>query len=180
VVDVARQTLVNHARVLLPQIKAAYDAKDATRLHSLAADWLDDMALLDRLLGSDPHFLLGHWLAPARAAAGDDAEAAQFEYDQRTLITIWGDRGGADHGGLHDYANRELSGLVSGLYAPRWQRFFASLEQSLATGKPPAPVDWYAMEHAWAVSREAQPTTPRGDPWQLASEVARRLGTCRP
>ena len=180
VVDVARQTLANHARVLLPQIKAAYDAKDATRLHGLAAGWLDDMALLDRLLASDPHFLLGNWLAPARAAAGDDAEAAQFEYDQRTLITIWGDRGGADHGGLHDYANRELSGLVSGLYAPRWRRFFATLEQSLATGKPPAPVDWYAMERAWAVSREAQPTTPRGDPWQLASEVAQRLGTCRP
>jgi alpha-N-acetylglucosaminidase len=180
VVDVARQTLANRARVLLPQIKAAYDAKDAARLHALDTEWLDDMALLDRLLASDPAFLLGNWLAPARAAADNAAEAAQFEYDQRSLITTWGGRQGADEGGLHDYANRELSGLVSGLYAPRWRRWFASLEQSLATGKPPEKIDWYAMEHAWAVSRAEEPTTPQGDPWQLASEVTQRLGICRP
>ena len=180
VVDVARQTLVNRARALLPEIRAAYAAKDAARLHALAGTWLDDMALLDRLLASDPHFLLGSWLAPAQAAAGNDAEAAQFEYDQRALVTIWGDRGGADHGGLHDYANRELSGLVSGLYEPRWRRFFASLEQSLATGQPPEKIDWYAMEHAWTVSRTAEPTVPQGNPWRLATEVTRRLGICGP
>lgn len=179
-VDVARQTLANRARMLLPRIVAAYQAKDARRLHALDTEWLDDMALLDRLLASDPHFLLGNWLAPARAAADDAAEAARFEYDQRALITTWGGRQASDEGGLHDYANRELSGLVSGLYAPRWRRYFASLEQSLATGKPPAAIDGYAMEHAWAMSREAEPTAPQGDPWQLASEVARRLGICRP
>ncbi|MEW9623817.1 alpha-N-acetylglucosaminidase [Rhodanobacter geophilus] len=180
VVDVARQTLANRARALLPRIEAAYGAKDAARLHALDSEWLDDMALLDRLLASDPDFLLGNWLAPAQAAAADDAEAAQFEYDQRTLITTWGGRQGADEGGLHDYANRELAGLVSGLYAPRWRRFFASLEQSLATRKPPAKIDWYAMEHAWTVSRTTEPTTPQGDPWQLASDVAQRLGACKP
>ncbi|HKR75356.1 MAG TPA: alpha-N-acetylglucosaminidase [Rhodanobacter sp.] len=180
VVDVARQTMDNRARALLPQISAAYEARDARRLHALATGWLDDMALLDRLLASDPHFLLGNWLAPARAAADNAAEAAQFEYDQRALITIWGERQGADEGGLHDYANRELSGLVSGLYEPRWRRYFASLEQSLATGKPPVAIDWYAMEHAWAVAQKAEPTAPQGDPWQLASEVTRRLGICRP
>jgi len=180
VVDVARQTLANHARVLLPQIKAAWGVKDARRLHALATEWLGDMALLDRLLASDPDFLLGNWLAPARADAGNQAEAAQFEYDQRAIITVWGERQGADEGGLHDYANRELSGLVSGLYEPRWRRWFASLEQSLATGRPPEKIDWYAMEHAWAVSRAAEPTVPQGDPWQLATEVTRRLGICKP
>ncbi|MBD8880342.1 alpha-N-acetylglucosaminidase [Rhodanobacter sp. 7MK24] len=180
VVDVARQTLANRARVLLPQIEAAYAAKDAARLHALDTEWLGDMALLDRLLASDPDFLLGNWLAPARAEAGNEAEAAQFVYDQRAIITVWGEREGADMGGLHDYANRELSGLVSGLYEPRWRRFFASLEQSLATGKPPEKIDWYAMEHAWAVSHEEEPATPQGDPWQLATEVTQRLGLCKP
>jgi alpha-N-acetylglucosaminidase len=180
VVDVARQTLVNHARVLLPQISAAYAAKDGKRLHALDNDWLDDMALLDRLLASDPDFLLGNWLAPAHAAAVNEAEAAQLEYDQRAIITVWGERQGADDGGLHDYANRELSGLVSGLYEPRWRRFFESLEQSLATGKPPEKIDWYAMEHAWAVSRTAEPTAPQGDSWRLATEAIRRLGICKP
>lgn len=179
-VDVTRQALANQARVLLPELKAAYTAKDATRFHALATQWLDDMSLLDRLLASDPHFLLGRWLAPAHAAAGSEAEAAQFGYDQRSILTVWGNRSGADEGELHDYANHQLAGLVSGLYEPRWRRYFATLEQSLVTGKPPAKIDWFAMEHAWAVSRTTEPTTPRGDPRQLASEVTQRLGICKP
>jgi alpha-N-acetylglucosaminidase len=174
-VDVTRQVLSNRARVLLPRIKAAYEGKDATHFHALATQWLDDMAWLDRLLASDPHFLLGHWLAHART---DTAEAAQQEYDQRSIITHWGDRSGADRGGLHDYANRELSGLVSGLYAPRWQRYFASLEQALTTGATPRPIDWFAMEQAWSHAHETLPTTAQGDIWQLAADVAKRLGSC--
>lgn len=179
-VDVTRQAMANQARVLLPELKAAYAAKDAARFHALATQWLDDMGLLDRLLASDPHFLLGRWLAPAQAAASNAAEAAQYDYDQRAILTVWGNRSGADEGELHDYANRELAGLVGGLYAPRWRRYFASLEQSLATGQPPAKIDWYAMEHAWAVSRKAESAVPQGDPWQLSSAVAQRLGICKP
>ena len=177
-VDVARQALSNRARVLLPQIKAAYEAKDLPRFGALSRQWLDDMGLLDRLLASDPHFLLGNWLVHARTDATDDAEAAQQEYEQRSIITHWGDRSGANHGGLHDYANRELSGMVSGLYAPRWQRYFASLEQALLTHTPPQPIDWFAMEQTWSREHEVLPTTAQGDAWQLAAEVARRLGSC--
>jgi alpha-N-acetylglucosaminidase len=149
-------------------------------LHALARQWLGDMALLDRLLTSDPHFLLGRWLAPAHAAAGSAAEAEQFAYDQRSILTVWGDRSGADEGGLHDYANRQLAGLVSGLYKPRWRRYLASLQQSLASGRPPEKIDWFAMEHAWAISHPSEPTKPRGNAWRLASAVAQRLGICRP
>jgi alpha-N-acetylglucosaminidase len=161
--------------VLLPRIKAAYEAKDVTRFHALATQWLDDMAMLDRLLASDPHFLLGNWLAHARTSI---TEAAQQGYDQRAIVTHWGNRSGADRGGLHDYANRELSGLVSGLYAPRWQRYFASLEEALSTSATPQPIDWFAMEQAWSHSHETLPTTAQGDAWQLAAEVAKRLGSC--
>jgi alpha-N-acetylglucosaminidase len=177
-VNVTRQALSNRARVLLPQIKAAYETKDLPRLRTLTAQWLDDMALLDRLLASDPHFLLGNWLAHARTDAADETEAARQEYDQRSIITSWGDRAGADRGGLHDYANRELSGLLSGLYAPRWRRYFASLEQALIARKAPQPIDWFAMEQAWAHAHTVLPTTAQGDAWQLSAEVANRLGSC--
>lgn len=177
-VDIARQALSNQARILLPQLRAAYEAHDARRFRVLAAQWMDDMRLLDRLLASDAHFLLGRWLAPAREAAADGAEAARLEYDQRMIVTAWGTREASEGGGLHDYANRQLSGLVSGLYAPRWQRYFASLEQALADGSSPKPIDWFAMERAWARTDTAQPTAARGDSWRLATRVADRLGMC--
>ena len=138
---------------------------------------MDDMAMLDRLLAADPDFLLGRWLMHAKAAARDDAEAAQLEYDQRSILASWGDRSGADRGGLHDYANRELAGLVGGLYAQRWRRLFDTLQDGL-NGSRTQPIDWYAMEQSWARSREPYVTEPTGDPWHLAGGVAHRLRLC--
>jgi len=178
-VDIARQALSNQPRVLLPQLRAAYEAHDARRFRVLADRWMADMRLLDRLLATNPHFLLGGWLAPARAEAADDAEAARLEYDQKLIISAWGDREASVDGGLHDYANRQLSGLVSGLYAARWQRYFASLEKAMADGASPKPIDWFAMEQAWARRRTPEPTAGRGDPWSLAARVADQLRTCR-
>lgn len=137
------------------------------------------MKLLNRLLASNRHFLLGNWLEPAQAMASSPAGARMLAFDQRSIITIWGSRQAANHGRLHDYANRELAGLVSGYYLPRWRRFFASLQRSLARGKPPEPIDWYAMGHAWASSRGPLTTTAHGNSWRLANQVARRLGICR-
>lgn len=178
-VDITRQALANRARVLLPQLKLAYADKNAPRFHALATQWLGDMDWLDRLLGSNRHFLLGNWLAPARAAATGPVETAQLEYDQRSILTTWGNRQAAE-AGLHDYANRELTGLVGGLYEPRWRRYFGSLEHSLASGTPPQPIDWYAMAHAWAKTPGVGLAVPRGDSWQLANDIARRLNFCRP
>ena len=177
-VDVTRQALSNRSRLLLPRIKAAYEAKDAQQFRALTAQWMDDMAMLDRLLATDPDFLLGRWLLHAKAAARDDTEAARLEYDQRSILASWGDRSGADRGGLHDYANRELAGLVGGLYAQRWRRYFESLQGGLA-GAAVQPIDWFAMEQDWARARGSYATEPAGDPWQLAGEAARSLRLCR-
>lgn len=176
-VDVSRQALSNRSRALLPRIKAAYAAKDAARFHLLIGQWLDDMELLDRLVASDPHFLLANWLAPARDVSSNAAESTQLEYDQCSIISVWGDQE-ASNSGLHDYADRQLAGLVRGLYLPRWKRYFESLQHSLATGIPPERIDWFAMEHAWAVSQKWVAARPEGEPWLLAAEAARRLGIC--
>ena len=178
-VDVTRQVLSNQARALLPQIKAAYETKDLAHFRGLTAQWMGDMGLLNRLLASDPHFLLGYWLAPARVAATDKTQAAQLEYDQRSIITSWGDRAEADAGGLHDYANRQLAGLVGGLYAARWRRYFDSLQRSLEQGRPPRPIDWFAMEQAWAHAGGTRGSEVHGNAYALATDAAQSLGICK-
>ncbi|WP_152364903.1 alpha-N-acetylglucosaminidase [Microlunatus speluncae] len=165
-ITTARQALANRSRTLLPMIKSAYDRQDQPGFRRLAAEWKSDLDLLDRLLASDERFLLGPWLQGAKAAG--------LEHDVRSLITVWGPRA-ASESDLHDYANRELAGLVSDFYAVRWTRYLDGLETALATGTPAEPIDWFRFEDGWARETKDYPLTPTGDPYTLATEVARVL-----
>ncbi|MEY9861235.1 alpha-N-acetylglucosaminidase [Catenulispora sp. GAS73] len=161
VVDFTRQALSNHARVLLPKIKAAYDARDLAAWHTHTARWLRAMTLLDSLLATDKRFLLGTWLG----AGG---------YEARSLITTWGGRGPAAL--LRNYGARELSGLVADVYLPRWRKQFAALERVLTgAAEQAAEIDWFALDDAWARGAGGYPTEPNGDPFAVANAVVSLL-----
>ncbi|WP_329537026.1 alpha-N-acetylglucosaminidase C-terminal domain-containing protein (plasmid) [Streptomyces sp. NBC_01450] len=168
--DVARQVLSNRSRILLPQIKTAYEAGDRGRFDQLAAVWLDWMRLMDRVLATSEQHLLGTWLADARSWGATGAEKDQLEYDARSIITTWGSRAQSDEG-LHDYANREWSGLVGGLYLTRWRTYFDELSAALKKGKEPAAIDWFALEDTWAHRHDAYPVRAAGDAHRLAGLV---------
>ncbi|MFD9356045.1 alpha-N-acetylglucosaminidase [Streptomyces sp. NPDC060031] len=174
-VDTARQALANHSRVLLPKIKAAYEAKDLPLFRRLIADWASRERQLDALVGSDPNFLLGGWLAAARSRGADGAEQDRYEYDARSVLSVWGRQSTSEGGFLHDYANREWSGLVSELYARRWAAHFASLEEALVRRAAPRAIDWHAFEEEWARRTTRHPDRPTGDPYALAAQVAASL-----
>ncbi|MFD7256116.1 alpha-N-acetylglucosaminidase [Streptomyces sp. NPDC059874] len=174
-VDTARQALANHSRVLLPKIKAAYEAKDLRRFRDLTAQWADGERRLDALVGSDPNFLLGDWLGKARSWGADDAERDRYEYDARSILSVWGRRSTSEGGFLHDYANREWSGLVSELYAGRWKLYFDSLEEALLRQAAPREIDWHAYEEEWARRTTRHPARPSGDPYELAAGIAAAL-----
>ncbi|MFG2981174.1 alpha-N-acetylglucosaminidase [Streptomyces sp. NPDC048258] len=174
-VDTARQALANHSRVLLPKIKAAYDAGNLTLFRELTDEWRDGERKLDAVTGSDPNFLLGRWLDRARASGADRAEQDRYEYDARSVLSVWGPRGTSEGGFLHDYANREWSGLISELYARRWEAYFDALEEALAGRTAPREIDWHAFEEEWARRTTRHPVRPTGDPYTLAAEIASAL-----
>ncbi|MFJ2824644.1 alpha-N-acetylglucosaminidase [Streptomyces toxytricini] len=177
-VDTARQALANHSRVLLPRIRAAYAARDLAAFRELTAAWQDAERRLDALAGSDPNLRLGTWLSAARSWGADRAEQDRYEYDARSILSVWGRRSTSEGGFLHDYANREWSGLVRELYAPRWAAYFASLEEALVAGTAPREIDWHAFEEEWARRTTRHPSGaqgPAGDPYALAAGVARLL-----
>ncbi|MEV6520729.1 alpha-N-acetylglucosaminidase TIM-barrel domain-containing protein [Longispora sp. NPDC051575] len=172
-VHLARQALANRSRVLLPQLRAAYDARDLAKFRQLRTEWSGDLALLDQLLGSDKRFLLGTWLAGSTATAA-------AEYDARSIITTWGPRIASTDGYLRDYANRELSGLVADFYAMRWDRYLDSVDAALVAGGSPAAIDWFAVEDTWNRERKTYTTTPTGDPYTLAAQVRDNLPAVAP
>ncbi|MGH3645566.1 MAG: alpha-N-acetylglucosaminidase TIM-barrel domain-containing protein [Micromonosporaceae bacterium] len=166
-VDVARQVLANHSRIQLPRIRAAYAAKDEALFEQLTEQWLDRIALLDRLLATDGNFLLGRWQREADRQAATAAEAATLDYNLKSLVTLWAT--GTD---LQDYARREFNGLVGHYYAHRWRLYFETLTESLKTGEQPAAIDWLAVAEEWARAGTRFPAEPRGDAYAEASTVA--------
>lgn len=171
--DVTRQVLADDARRLLPLIRSAYEARDLQKFHALTEEWMRDMAMEDRLLGTNEYFLLGRWLRYVPAWASSPEDLQHIEYDAHSILTTWGDRTASAE--LHEYGNRDWAGLVSGYYAPRWKLYFASLDASLRDGTPPKTIDWYAFGDAWNRSPKQYAAEPVGDTYAASLVIARAL-----
>ncbi|SDU44663.1 Regulation of enolase protein 1, concanavalin A-like superfamily [Jiangella alkaliphila] len=174
--DVARQALANRGRLLLPALRSAYEAGDLDAFRALTEEWMTLLELVDEVAATNPHWLLGRWLADARSWGTDAAESDRLEHDARTLLSVWGTRAGAA-AGLTDYANREWSGLVSTYYAPRWRAYFSSLEAALVEGRVAEAIDWYEFGATWAARTDSLPVTPSGDVHEVAGQVLEHLTT---
>ncbi|MBE1159085.1 alpha-N-acetylglucosaminidase [Dyella sp. 7MK23] len=174
-VDVARQTLANESRLLLPQIKAAYDGKNRADFDVLSKRWLQLMDLQDALLATNRNFLVGQWLSRVDGWASSPEERTLLEYDARSLLTTWGDRKASEGASLHDYGNKDWAGLTRDYYRVRWGMFFLALDESLRTGKPVVAVDWFAVGDAWNRGEQRYSDHGVGDAYAVASLVARVL-----
>ena len=174
-VDVARQTLANESRLLLPQIKTAYDNKDRATFDALSLRWLQLMDLQDELLATNRYFLVGSWLSRVDGWAGSSDEHTRLDYDARSLLTTWGDRKASEGASLHDYGNKDWAGLTRDYYRLRWETYFHALDESLWTGKPVAAIDWFAMGDAWNHGTQRYPGQPSGDAYVAAALVAQML-----
>ena len=178
-VDTYRFDLVHLGRPVLEAMAAsrlqdaarAFAKKDRPSLALAARRHLELLRDMDTLLGTREEFLLGRWLADARRWGTNDAERELYEWNARNLITLWGPRDGI----LHEYAQRQWSGLLTGFYLPRWEMFFQRLNAALAEGKPydgrafgQEVRDW---EVRWTHAREPHPASPQGDAVKVSREL---------
>lgn len=168
-VDIARQTIANQSRILLPRIDEAYTAGDARLFHQLTQQWLGHITSLNRVVATEGSFLLGRWLAASRAAAESAAEQDQLEFDARSLLVEWGPPASSDSG-VHDYANREWNGLLE-FYCRRWSLYFTSLETALRNRSPAKPIDWFEVNQSWAKQQNRYPTAPEGEAYETVREA---------
>lgn len=126
--DVVRQVLADKAREQLPQVKAAYDARDIQRFNKESQAYLQIIRDTAAILATSEDFLLGRMLQGAEGKGGRDPEARrQMRKAVLQLITTWTPHGGM----LNDYAHRQLAELMSEYYLDRWQTFFRVKEAEL-------------------------------------------------
>lgn len=132
-VDITRQVLANYATPLQKQWVNAFKAKDTAAFAKYSKQFLQLISDMDALLATRKDFMLGAWIASARSCGTTNAEKALYERNARDLITLWGD----ENSPLHEYANRQWSGLLNDFYKKRWQQFFAMLQGSLQKNTDP-------------------------------------------
>ncbi len=172
-VNITRQILDNRGHALFLQIKAADQAGDQARFAALTQQWLHLMRAEESLVATNQWFLLGPWLEAPKSWASSPAEQTALVYDARSLLTTWGDREVSGH--LHDYANKDWSGLVGTLYYQRWKLFFDSLAAAMKTNTEPKPIDWFAVEDAWNRQPDHFRLTPQGDAYSQALAIYKEL-----
>ncbi|MEV6108597.1 alpha-N-acetylglucosaminidase [Streptomyces sp. NPDC051940] len=178
-VDFARQSVADRSRLLLPQLRLAYQDKDLETFRRLSGLWLRLMGLAAEVSGGHRSFLTGRWLEEAKRFATSAEEGADFEWTARVLLSTWAYRATADPGtgALADYANRDWQGVYEDLYLPRWQRFLQEYEDALAQGREPQAIDWYLIEEAWTRQTTNYPVRPTVDPLRAARHAAEVLAT---
>lgn len=162
-VDITRQAIAEQARLVYGEAVAACKAKDREMFAHATRMFLDTLLQQDRLLSSMPDFMVGRWIAQARALGTNAQESDHYEWNARTQITIWGNRDAAERGGLREYAHKEWNGVLRDFYYPRWKAYFDALAETF-DGKPMKPLDFYAMDEKWTLMHNEYPSKAQGDP----------------
>lgn len=131
VVNMTREFMNNTFAALYNDFEEACKAKDVAAMTAAEARCKELIADIDVLLQTSSSFLLGKWIADARAMGVDEAEKDYFEQNARCLLTTWGDK----DMGLNDYAARTWAGLMGSFYGERWNMFFADVKRALVQDK---------------------------------------------
>jgi hypothetical protein len=164
-VFIVRQALNDKAHALHGRVMTAYRAKDIAAHRQAVTDYMQLLADLDEVLGTDPNYLLGSWLEDAKRWGDTGEERARLEWNARRLLTRWGNTSQ-----IRDYSRREWAGLFSGFYAKRWKMYF-DRQSAVIAGKPPPADDMVKFESEWAGQRETYPSKPQGDTIKVAQRL---------
>lgn len=153
-VDLLRQSLSNRINSVAEKMMSAYKSKDYLSFTEYSDKFLSLADMLDRVLLNCKDFSLSSWLNGVNEYSEklDDFTRELYMINAKALITTWYSRKCSDgREYLHDYANRQLGGLVSSFYKMRWEKFIESIKDEM-DGKKPVPIDWFKLEWDWVLS----------------------------
>lgn len=158
-VNLFSQWMGNHFMSIRNDFTQAYKNKDLAEMKrqaKLANLLFEDV---DALLSTHTSFMLGPWIADARALGTTKSEKDYYEQEARTILTIWGGPV------LNDYANRMWGGLVKDYYAKRWNLFFEAAIKAVRQGgeldEKAFSEQLSAFEHAWVLKHNHFPAKPQ-------------------
>ena len=182
IVDFGRQTLVDLFVDVQRMYTSAYNRfvksgmNVTMELYALTSVMLDIMDDLEILLASDTNFLLGHWIADARASVPSTSPPSAVnnaEFNARNQVTMWGPRQNTE-----DYATKAWAGLVKDYYKPRWTLFTSIVNEAVKEGRELDPIVYefesFHLESKFSYTIKSYPTTPVGDTVEIAYNLTQK------
>lgn len=151
VIAVIQQVLSNDAQDLHEKMVLAFKEGNIEEFEAYSEDFLKLIDKMDKVTGSSEYYLLGRWVKQAKELAknADDLSKRLYEFNAKVLITTLGGYVKSEIGGIHDYSNRQWSGLIGDFYKKRWQMWINARRTELK-GETFENIDWYAWEWEWA------------------------------
>ena len=149
--DILKQVLSNSSQSFHRQMIEALNQNDLQAFTEASDNFLSLIDKTEEVLSTRKEFLLGTWVACAKALADgtDDFTKDLYEFNAKALVTTWGAYPQAESGGLHDYSNRQWAGLTKDLYKERWSRWIDYQKERLS-GNNPQTLNWFPFEWEWA------------------------------
>jgi alpha-N-acetylglucosaminidase len=172
IVNVTRQLLGNYFSDLYIDYVKAYSEKDFDTMQVIEKTMVSILDDTEKILATEPAFLVGKWIADARAIGNTDEEKDYFESNARNIITTWGE----DDALLNEYASRAWSGLTETYYAYRWKEFFNEMNAAIDTNEDFDETKYHkricTYEGQWWRERYGTfSAEPEGDAIQIAKEI---------
>jgi len=174
IVDLSRNVLANYATQLRHGFLEDFKQKNRAAFVDKSKQFMEILNDLDALLDTRKDFLLGSWVNSAIRQGSDDIESKRFEREAKLQITLWGGKDAL----LHDYANKQWSGLIKSFYKPRWEEFFKYAISCLDDDKP-FDEEWFEkqmedLEFAWVNREEKFNEVPIGNSVKEANDLFRK------
>lgn len=151
--DITRQVLSDYAKYLHKEMVNAFREKNIITFSDFSDKFLTLIKDEDKLLSTRKEFMLGTWLSQAEDAGCTPQDKQQFVMNAKRQITTWS----GVSSDLHDYANKEWSGLLIDFYLPRWEAY-VSYKKGLLNGKKVNLPDYPKMEKKWVLKNSIYPT----------------------
>jgi hypothetical protein len=172
-VTIFEQILSNTAQDVHLKMVEAYNDKNVDAFKAASSGFLGIADLMDEVSGMCQYYRLDRWVNQARALAenADEFTRMLYEMNAKMLVSTWGSYKQSEVGGLHDYSNRQWSGLISGFYKKRWELWINERTKELE-GKPyTEKIDWFYYEWNWVREKFTSDQEKDTDLLNLANKI---------
>jgi hypothetical protein len=169
ITDIAGQVLSNHGQRTYDSVMLYFNQKEKSKYACFKKQFFHLLDLQEQLMATNKNRMVGTWLDQAKNFGRTDYELNLAERNARMQISIWGPDTNPDTD-LHDYANKEWSGLIKDLYRVRWEMFFEQLDNEMA-GKPAQKINYFEAELKWANGTNSYSTIPKGNYLKVIREI---------